>query len=120
MKLVLAFVLGSLVLTGVAHADPQRPQRPMRQALLERFDRDHDGRLDPRERRAAVRQLRKLAKQLARHDRGKARMHAIVGRYDLNGDGDLGPGEVPPAVAKRLRRLDRNGDGWVDESELRR
>ena len=52
-----------------------------------------------RERRAAVRQLRKLARRLARQDR-------------------RGPGEVPPAVAGRLRRLDRNGDGWVDESEL--
>jgi hypothetical protein len=41
----------------------------MRQMLLERFDRNHDGRLGPRERRHAARALRKMAKRLARGER---------------------------------------------------
>jgi len=41
--------------------------------LLERFDRNHDGRLDARERRHAARALRKLAKRMARDERRGAR-----------------------------------------------
>ena len=42
-------------------------------------------------------------------------MRQAIRRYDLNGDGNVDPGEMPPAAAERLRRLDRDGDGWVDE-----
>ena len=45
------------------------PRVVMRQMLLERFDRNHDGRLGPRERRHAARALRKMAKRLARGER---------------------------------------------------
>jgi hypothetical protein len=45
------------------------PRVAMKEMLLERFDRNHDGRLDARERRHAARVLRKLAKRLAREDR---------------------------------------------------
>ncbi len=101
---------------------------PLRAAVVARFDRDHDGRLDPRERRHAIRALRRLARQLARQDRrmmrierrGAARRHALEQRYDANGDGVVGPGELPPPVADKLRRRDRNGDGWVDDAELGR
>lgn len=50
------------------------PRVAMRQMLLERFDKNHDGRLGPRERRHAARALRKMAKRLARgHERGDRR-----------------------------------------------
>jgi hypothetical protein len=45
------------------------PRVVIRQMLLERFDRNHDGRLGPRERRHAARALRKMAKRLARGER---------------------------------------------------
>jgi hypothetical protein len=45
------------------------PRVALRQMLLERFDRNHDGRLGPRERRHAARALRKMAKRLARGER---------------------------------------------------
>jgi hypothetical protein len=45
------------------------PKVVMRQMLLERFDRNHDGRVGTRERRHAARALRKLAKRLAREER---------------------------------------------------
>lgn len=56
-----------------------QPVRPMpqraafRQMLLERFDRNHDGVLEPRERRHAAKALRKMAKRLARGERGERR-----------------------------------------------
>ena len=107
-------------------AAPMRPQRPeaaaLRAALIARFDRNHDGRLEPRERIAAARALRKLANRLERRARRQARrdqqLGGVIERYDLNGDGNVGPGEMPPAMARRLRRLDRNGDGWVDDRDF--
>jgi hypothetical protein len=45
------------------------PRVAMKQMLLERFDRNHDGRLEPRERRHAARALRKMAKRMARAQR---------------------------------------------------
>ena len=44
-----------------------------RQMLLERFDRNHDGVLEPRERRHATKALRRMAKRLARGERGERR-----------------------------------------------
>ena len=95
-------------------------RQQLRQDILQRFDRNGDGRLEPNERRQAARALRKLARQLARQDRRQARMHRLIQRYDLNHDGNIDAGEMPPAVGKRLRRFDRNGDGWVDPQEMPR
>ena len=102
---------------------PQRPRGELRQALLDRFDRNHDGRLEPNECRKAVRALRRLARQLARQERraegrGQRRADRLIQKYDANGNGNLDPGELPPNVARRLQRFDRNGDGWVDGREL--
>jgi Ca2+-binding EF-hand superfamily protein len=140
MKLAILALITSLGISGSALADggppgltqtqvvdyqpgPGRaPRTALRQAILERFDRNHDGRLEPRERRQAVKALRKLARKLARDERraerGQRRADRLIQRYDLNGDGNVGPGEIPPNVARKLRRLDRNGDGWVDGNEL--
>jgi hypothetical protein len=120
LPLILAAVVA---LGGIASADGPRGQQgargPLRQALLRRFDHNHDGHLGPRERRQAVRALRKLERQLARNDgRGARRGQRLIQKYDLNGDGNVGPGEMPPAMARRLRPLDRDGDGWLDGDEL--
>ena len=45
------------------------PRVAFRQMLLERFDRNHDGVLEPRERRHAAKALRRMAKRLARGER---------------------------------------------------
>jgi hypothetical protein len=55
---------------------PLPPRAELRQMLLERFDANHDGRLEPRERRRAVRALRRLARRLAREN---ARENARAG-----------------------------------------
>ena len=90
----LAALLAVLVLGGVAQAQgyygppgampppgpvvgvgvqPVPPRVAFRQMLLERFDVNHDGRLEPRERRHAARALRKMAKRLARGERRQGR-----------------------------------------------
>lgn len=132
MKLAAIFLAVLVGLTQVARADdyadsdpsaapqPDRPQRgqrgqKLRRALVEQFDRDGDGRLDPRERRQAARALRRLAKRMG--EGRQNRRAKLIQKYDLDGDGNLGPGELPPRVQQRLRRFDRNGDGWLDQRD---
>jgi hypothetical protein len=120
MKLALAAVL---LVSGIAHADPQGPpaqprRGQMRQLLLQHFDRDHDGRLDPRERKQAAKQLRKLVHRLMRADMRQQRQRKLIQRFDRNRDGNVGPHEMPPDLADELRPLDRDGDGWLHGDEL--
>ncbi|MBA3391826.1 MAG: hypothetical protein H0T89_04230, partial [Deltaproteobacteria bacterium] len=68
----------------------------------------------PRERQHAIRALRRIERRLAQPGRNVQR---VIRRYDLDGDGNLGRREVPPAAADRLRRLDRDRDGWVEPTE---
>jgi hypothetical protein len=102
---VVSFVVASLLLTGVASADPYygppggypppqqppagvlvpvapmpmpmpaeapppgpRQNAPLRAAILERFDRDHDGQLNRAERRHAIRALRRMTRRMARQE----------------------------------------------------
>jgi hypothetical protein len=120
MKLVLLAAVSALgLLAGSAHAGPGRP---LRAAVKQQFDTNHDGRLQPRERKQAARALKRLAKRMERAQgraHGRNARHAkLIRRFDLDGDGNLGPGEVPPAIANELRPLDRNGDGWLQRNEL--
>jgi hypothetical protein len=100
--------------------DPQRPRKAgqLRRALLEQFDVNGDGRLGPRERQRAIRMLRKIEHRLGQRPMRRGQMKRFIDRHDRNGDGTVGPREVPRRAAERLRRFDRDGDGWVDESEL--
>ncbi len=125
VSLIAASVLSLAALGGAARADrlvgPPQQRGELRQALLERFDRNHDGRLEPNERRHAIRALHQIERRLVRQERRAERreINGAVQRYDRNGDGVAGPGEVPLREQRRLRRLDRNGDGWVDGNDLR-
>jgi len=132
-SLVLVALLG-----GVAHADEPVPLDPyagpppvmpvnnagqrrpvIRQFLLKHFDRNHDGRLEPRERKMAAKVLHRLANRIAQGgDARQMRRQKFIRRFDLNGDGNIGPGEMPPALADELRPLDRDGDGWLQGNEL--
>ncbi|HEY5945344.1 MAG TPA: EF-hand domain-containing protein [Kofleriaceae bacterium] len=128
MKLALAAVLLVLGVSGAAHADdgPPPPQQPpaaaqrgqFRQLLLQRFDRNHDGRLEPRERRQAAKALHRLAAKLMRGDMRQQRQRKFIRRFDLDHDGNVGPGEMPPGLADEMRPLDRDGDGWLRGDEL--
>jgi len=141
MKLAALAVVTLLGLGGAAHAEPASAPGPTAEAgpapraqpaprvavahprshfhelLFERFDRNHDGQLDPDERRRAARTLRKLARRieaLDRTERAAARNRRLIRRYDTNGDGVVSPEEMPPGVARKLQPLDRNGDGSLD------
>lgn len=61
---------GAQVGIGVERVPPRAAFREM---ILERFDRNHDGVLEPRERRHAAKALRKMAKRLARGERRERR-----------------------------------------------
>jgi hypothetical protein len=123
MKLAALALVTSLGLGGAADADPGPQRGQFRQLLLERFDRNHDGRLEPQERRHAARALRKLARKLEmgeQRDRYGGWRHArtrALRRFDTNGDGVVGPEEMPRGMARKLRPLDRNRDGWLDERD---
>ena len=123
LALMTTLGLGGAALADPGRADPARPRGQFRQLLLERFDRNHDGRLEPEERRRAIRTLRRIARKMAMQDRrgeearGGRRDLRRLQRFDTNHDGVIGPDEMPPGMARRLRRLDRNGDGWVDERD---
>ena len=116
MKL-LTITASLLLATSAASADPA-PRAPMKQMLLERFDRNHDGRLEPRERRQAARALRRIARKLAGKGDNARMRQKIIQRYDLNHDGNVDPSEMPPGVARRLQRMDHNRDGWVDDNDF--
>jgi hypothetical protein len=135
MKLAALAIATTLGLAGLAHADPANAARPrgqFRQLLLERFDRNHDGRLEPEERRQAIRTLRRIARNMAMQERrtegrearqdGRRRgdrRERLLRRFDTNHDGVVGPDEMPPGMARKLRPLDRNGDGWLDDRDQR-
>lgn len=160
MKLAAIAVVASLGLGGAAYADragvpdvppppaaPQaavapHPRGELRELVLERFDRNHDGVLQPDERRHAIHALRTLARRMANQERRReARVRDRVSRVDgarepagpdglppdlgrmlrrldTNHDGQLSPEEMPPGLARRLRRFDRNGDGVLSPDEL--
>lgn len=117
--LALVVLLGS-----TAYARPGNPQqgahkrKQLRALVMQHFDANGDGRLEPQERKQAARVLKRLATRMERVHARKARRAKLIRRFDLNGDGNLGPGEVPPAIADELRPLDRDGDGWLQGNEL--
>lgn len=110
---------GPVYVEAEAEVDVQPGPRPhgrrdLRRVLIERFDANGDGRLEPRERQRAMRALRKLQHRMAMRTH---KLRRLIERFDRDGDGNLGPGELPPRAAEKLRRFDRNGDGWIDRQD---
>lgn len=131
--LALATTLGLGV--GVAqanHDDPARPRGQFRQLVLERFDRNHDGRLEPQERRRAIRALKRLTVRMAMQERRAEirdarwsrdpheRRDRALRRFDTNHDGVIDPQERRDARDRALRRFDTNRDGVVSPDEMPR
>ena len=102
-----------------ANHQPQPAQRRARaqrlkRALVEAFDANGDGRLGPRERMRAARVLGRIQKKLARSAMRPQLKRKLIERYDVNRDGTVDPSEMPPGMARKLRRFDRDRDGWMD------
>ena len=47
------------------------------------------------------------------------RWRMMMGRFDADGDGKLSRDEAPPFMRERFGLMDRNGDGFVTEDEMR-
>lgn len=120
MKLAVIALVTTLGLGGTSHADHASPGRraEVRQRLLERFDRNQDGRLEPQERRRAIRVLRMLARRLAMQERADRHARGPMQRFDRNGDAVGDPGRLPRG--RMFRRFDTNGDGAISPGELPR
>lgn len=86
-----------------------------RAQLKQKIDANHDGKIDPQERAAAVENFK------ANHPRLYA---ALLKKFDTNGDGQLDEQEraaAREAIKAKLqelrRKFDTNGDGKLDEQE---
>jgi Ca2+-binding EF-hand superfamily protein len=120
----------SVSVAAPAHADDGPTAATVRvyQHLLERFDANHDGRLQTTELPASLQE--RLGKADTDRDGvisiqelhafGVQRRAARFARADKNGDGKLEPSEVTPKHWERLKVADANGDGAVTLDEIER
>jgi Ca2+-binding EF-hand superfamily protein len=141
------FTKGYLLARGVqAPANPQSNAAGMpSDALLRLFDTDRDGKLSAAEVTAAGDALKKLDRDndgsISREELGAGLMARAAqsqpgnptgGRFgieqllarwkesDKNGDGKWTKDEVPERAAERFAQIDTNGDGVIDEAELKK
>ena len=122
---VLSLALGSATLfLGAARADESKPvPAPVtapamdanQTALLQRYDLNHDGKLDEAELATAHETMLKEGAG-AKGARAKFRTQMFK-RFDKNGDGQLDEGERAEMKKYFLARFDKNGDGRLDEDE---
>ncbi len=87
---------------------------PEQAALIQRYDRNHDGRLDADELAAAH---ESMLNEKQGGGAGGAFRAALVRRFDRNGDGRLDKTERAAARQALLARFDTNHDGRLDEDE---
>lgn len=122
-KTVLSLTLLSATLfLGAARGEaPKAPATPAlnaeETALLQRYDRNRDHRLDEGELAAAHESmLQENLGTAAVGARGKFRA-ALIRRFDRDGDGRLDATEQTEAKRVVLARFDTNHDGRLDEDE---
>jgi len=127
-----AALFAGIALPGAASAqedDAATTPAERRQAFLDRFDADGDGRIDEGERQAARDSFRsEVSSRVDTNGDGKideseraaaqeAARSKVVDRYDTDGDGQLTPSE---RAAARKERADLNNDGSLSRRELDR
>ena len=114
MKLALA-LCGSLVagIGGIAAAQAPQGQGPRAQ-ILQKYDTNGDGKLDPQERAAMRADLK------AKWQAKKAEMLA---KYDTNRDGKLEPEErkvmIDDRATAQFQKIDANKDGVITLDEFK-
>jgi len=98
-------------------AEPPAPALKANQrALLQRYDLNHDGKLDEAELAAAHEGMLKAGAEPGGGRRFRLRA-ALLRKFDRNGDGRLDATERAEARGYFLQRFDTNHDGRLDEEE---
>jgi hypothetical protein len=126
MKALVHTLVASALLSAVFAQAPERedgppperrgPHGPPPKEILEKFDKDGDGKLNEEEREAMHKAMK------ARHE------EEMLKRFDKDGDGKLSEEERKAMEEERkkrmgerekelLKRFDKNGDGILDEEE---
>ena len=123
-KTVLSLGLCSATLflaTGRAEAPKGTPSaaRDAGQAeLLQRYDKNHDGKLDEAELAAAHESMLQAGFGNGADGERRSRREAwLIKHFDKNGDGKLDDTERAEAKRVMLARFDTNHDGRLDEDE---
>ena len=100
---------------GAAYAEEGKPHPPHRNLpaeILEKFDKDGDGKLNEEERQAA---------KANREEMMKARKAEMLKKFDTDGDGKLSEEEEAAMKAERkkmmLEKFDKDGDGELNDEE---
>lgn len=116
MKIQITPIAVALATSLIAYAEPPegrgkgRPEgkkgpRPLPKEIVEKFDKNGDGKLNQEERKAAY----------------EARKAEMLKKYDQDGDGELSEDERKAAAADRkaeaMKRFDKDGDGKLSDEE---
>lgn len=114
--MTLTAMIGSCLIASAQdtpkRGERQRPAGPPPPEVLEKFDKDGDGKLSPEERKAA---------REAMQARTEERRKEMLAKYDKDGDGKLSPEEraemQKDRKAEMLKKFDKDGDGKLSEEE---
>jgi hypothetical protein len=97
---------------GPKRGERQRPAGPPPPEVLEKFDKDGDGKLSPEEEKAA---------REAARERMEQQRKEMLEKFDKDKDGKLSPEERKAAQehrrAEMLKKFDKNGDGELSDEE---
>lgn len=112
LLIIIAATFGLLGAANAQAAKPDRPERKLPPEILEKFDKDGDGKLNEEERAAA---------KAAREEMMEARKKEMLEKFDKDGDGKLNEEERAAAQEARkqmmLEKFDKDGDGELNDDE---
>ena len=110
----LIMIAAAFGIAGVVQAEEgkKRPERKAPAKIIEKFDKDGDGKLNEDERAAAKAWHMEMM---------KARKKEMLKKFDKDGDGELNEAEREEAKAARkqmiLEKFDEDGDGELNDDE---
>lgn len=112
----LIIVAAAFGLAGLANAEegkrPIRPDnrvdRPLPPEVIEKFDKDGDGKLNEEEREAAKQAMK---------EKHEAHKKEILAKYDTDGDGELSEDERKAMWKDKAKEFDKDGDGELSDEE---
>lgn len=110
------------------HFPMHREGPPIPPEIIEKFDQDKDGKLNPEEIKQAKEEMRGKMKERRgefRDEMQEEHKENILKRYDKNGDGKLSDSEqskmekdrVEEVKQELIKEYDKNGNGRLDSAE---